>query len=126
GNVVGLDTSIITLFVQFPADDEIGGIVQDDVDAAEPLGAAVIGQIDAPLYRGAIAGGTPGSARGAESVLGNVVADVQLWATQDNEADIAFMNPGGLRADLLGEAAGDRDDYPTDVTFKQAADVQPF
>ena len=36
---------------------------------------------------------------------------------------IAFMNPGGLRADMLGHAA------PTTratLTYKQAADVQPF
>lgn len=126
GEVVGLDTSILPLYGAYPADAVVAGIVQDAVDAAEPLGAAVIGQVDAPLYRASLAGGDPGSARGAESTLGNVVADVQLWATQDNGSDIAFMNPGGLRADLLGEAAGTRKNYPSDVTFKQAADVQPF
>ncbi|WP_430868066.1 5'-nucleotidase C-terminal domain-containing protein [Demequina aurantiaca] len=126
GDVVGLETSIIPLFGAYPADAEVAGIVQAAEDAAAPLGAVVIGQIDAPLYRASVAGGTPGSARGAESTLGNVVADVQLWATQGNDAQIAFMNPGGLRADLLGEAAGARKKYPSDVTFKQAADVQPF
>jgi len=125
-NVVGLDTSIIPLYDAYTPDAEVAGIVQQAVDAAAPLGEAVIGQIDAPLYRASIAGGTPGSARGAESTLGNVVADVQLWATQESGAQIAFMNPGGLRADLLGEAAGDSKKYPSDVTFKQAADVQPF
>lgn len=125
-NVVGLDTSIIPLYEAYPANTEVAGIVQSAVDKAGPLGSVVIGQVDAPLYRASLAGGDPGSARGAESTLGNAVADVQLWATQDNGADIAFMNPGGLRADLLGEAAGARKNYPSDVTFKQAADVQPF
>ena len=42
--------------------------------------------------------------RGEESVLGNFIADVQLAGTSDpgrGGAQIAFMNPGGLRADLL-------------------------
>ena len=35
------------------------------------------------------------------------------------------MNPGGLRADMLGIGAA-ADPYPRDLTYKQAADVQPF
>ena len=57
--------------------------------------------------------------RGGESTLGNFVADVQLWslnADGTRDVDIAFMNPGGLRADL---ASGQ-------VTYREAANVQPF
>ncbi|WP_410814718.1 bifunctional metallophosphatase/5'-nucleotidase [Micromonospora sp. 067-2] len=52
-----------------------------------------------------------------ESPLGNLVADAQLAAT-DNEqnAVAAFMNPGGVRADLN---AGP-------VTYEEAFTVQPF
>ncbi|MEU1686159.1 bifunctional metallophosphatase/5'-nucleotidase [Micromonospora sp. NPDC005707] len=52
-----------------------------------------------------------------ESPLGNVIADAQLAAT-DNEqnAVAAFMNPGGVRADL--------DAGP--VTYAEAFTVQPF
>ena len=52
-----------------------------------------------------------------ESPLGNVIADAQLEAT-DNEqnAVAAFMNPGGVRADLN---AGP-------VTYEEAFTVQPF
>jgi 5'-nucleotidase len=52
-----------------------------------------------------------------ESALGNVIADAQLAAT-DDEADAvaAFMNPGGVRADL---DAGE-------VTYEEAFTVQPF
>ena len=32
------------------------------------------------------------------------------------------MNPGGLRADMLGTGT----DYPRTLTYKNAADVQPF
>ncbi len=58
--------------------------------------------------------------RGGESTLGNLVAEVQRWATEPEEfggAEIAFMNPGGLRANMAR--------HPT-VTYRQAADVQPF
>ena len=57
--------------------------------------------------------------RGGESTLGNFVADVQKWSLnfdQDRGVEIAFMNPGGLRADL---ASGE-------VTYAEAAGVQPF
>ena len=33
------------------------------------------------------------------------------------------MNPGGLRQDMVGTGTGD---YPRTLTYKQAADVQPF
>ena len=65
--------------------------------------------------------------RGAESTLGNLVAEVQRWATETPEAgsaEIAFMNPGGLRADMAGD--GTTVTYPRTVTYRQAANVQPF
>ncbi|MEU8113558.1 bifunctional metallophosphatase/5'-nucleotidase [Micromonospora sp. NPDC048947] len=52
-----------------------------------------------------------------ESPLGNVIADAQLAATDDEQnAVAAFMNPGGVRADLN---AGP-------VTYEEAFTVQPF
>jgi 5'-nucleotidase len=54
---------------------------------------------------------------GAESTLGNVIADAQFAATDDEEGAVAaFMNPGGVRADL---GAGE-------VTYEEAFTVQPF
>jgi 5'-nucleotidase len=126
GALTGLDSSVINLYNAFPADAEVTAIVQAAVAEAGVLGAAILGQIDAPLYRARTATGNPGSTRGAESTLGNAVADIQLWSTESLGAQVAFMNPGGLRADLLGAAAGDPDLYPSDVTYAQAAMVQPF
>jgi 5'-nucleotidase len=52
-----------------------------------------------------------------ESTLGNVIADAQLAATDDEQGAVAaFMNPGGVRADL--------DAGP--VTYEEAFTVQPF
>ena len=126
GNVTGLDTGIIDLYEAYPPDAAVQSIVDDAVAAADVLGSVVLGQLEAPLYRASTATGSPGSTRGAESTLGNAVASIQLWATQDNGAQIAFMNPGGLRADMLGMAGGDLTQYPSDITFAQAASVQPF
>ena len=50
--------------------------------------------------------------RGGESTLGNFVADVQKWSLNFDQAyaacEIAFMNPGGLRADLGCRGRGAR------------------
>ena len=63
-----------------------------------------------------------------EQPLGNAIADAQLAATDTPEtggAVLAFMNPGGVRADLTfaGSAAGEGDGV---VTFGEAFTVQPF
>lgn len=91
----------------------------------EPLFAAAgntpVGTITADINRG----GVGGSDRGVESPIGNLVADAQLWSTSSNGAQIAFMNPGGLRADLkyAQSLALEGDGV---VTFSEAFAVQPF
>ncbi|CAM3191839.1 5'-nucleotidase [Deinococcus saxicola] len=55
-----------------------------------------------------------------ESALGDVIADSQLAATKENGSVIAFMNPGGIRADLMASAAGNT------ATFGDLFTVQPF
>ena len=88
------------------------------VDAA---GDTPIGTITADIIRG---GTPPGSDRGVESAAGNLVADAQAWATSANFADVAFMNPGGVRSDLTYlESAGEGDGV---VTYGEAFTFQPF
>jgi 5'-nucleotidase len=58
-----------------------------------------------------------------DSAAGRLIADAQLAATRDASrggAQIAFMNPGGIRSDL--ECATP----PCTVTFGQAFTMQPF
>ncbi|MGP5586972.1 5'-nucleotidase C-terminal domain-containing protein [Glutamicibacter ardleyensis] len=105
----------------FEANAEVRSIVDQAVEDSEVVGSEPVGQISEDILRG---GEEPGSDRGVESTLGNTVADIHLWATSNKEfagepAEIAFMNPGGLRADLLYGEDGT-------VTYKAAADVQPF
>lgn len=77
--------------------------------------ARVIGNITAAISRSANSAG--------ESALGDVIADAQLDATNDigmGEAVVAFMNPGGIRADLPFNAPHG------EVTYGDAFTVQPF
>ncbi|KNC20186.1 5'-nucleotidase [Arthrobacter sp. RIT-PI-e] len=104
----------------YPADPAVAAIVAAAVDSAEVEGAKEVGSITADILRG----GTNGSDRGVESSLGNLVADMQLWATSNENlggepAQIALMNPGGLRADLLFGEDGT-------TTYRDVASVQPF
>ena len=89
-----------------------------------PIAGAVVGEATAPITReqarlfqtGTAPDGTPIFALG-ESPLGNLIADAQLAATDNEQGAVAaFMNPGGVRADL---GAGP-------VTFEEAFIVQPF
>ena len=54
-----------------------------------------------------------------ESTLGNLIADAQLAATRDAGAQLAFMNPGGVRSPLGGEGK-------LDVVYEEVFAVQPF
>ena len=74
----------------------MAAVVNQYVTASAPLANQVIGRIQGDLTR-------TGSPFG-ESALGDVIADAQYVATQDaglGGAQLAFMNPGGIRADLL-------------------------
>jgi 5'-nucleotidase len=89
----------------------------------DEVGNEPIGQITADIVRG---GNPPGDDRGVESAAGNLVADAQLFATQGLfGAQIAFMNPGGVRSDLkfASSAEGEGDGV---VTFGEALTFQPF
>jgi 5'-nucleotidase len=114
----------------YPADPEVAAIVAQAVIDAEGPGGVRLGDIAGAFNRAQTlsAAGARIEARGAESTLGNLVAEVQQWATESAEAgsaEIAFMNPGGLRQDMTGTDPGNGS-YPRTVTYKQAAVVQPF
>jgi 5'-nucleotidase len=80
----------------------------------QPLAKRVVGRIAAALPRD--------TAPNGESVLGQVIADAQLAATrrpEDGGAQVAFMNPGGIRAALPMPADGL-------VRYDDLFAVQPF
>ncbi|MET7981632.1 MULTISPECIES: bifunctional metallophosphatase/5'-nucleotidase [unclassified Streptomyces] len=63
---------------------------------------------------------------GTESPAGDLIADAQLAYARsvDPEADLAVMNPGGIRAGLTYTASGGEGDGV--VTYGEAYTVQPF
>jgi 5'-nucleotidase len=96
------------------------------IDKWQPLydeaGNTPVGTITADINRG----GIDGSDRGVESPAGNLVADAQLWATSASGAQIAFMNPGGVRSDLTYAQSQDPPEGDGVVTFGEAFTFQPF
>ena len=102
-------------------DPQVQAVVNQYVTAAAPLANKVIGKIQGDLTR-------TGTAFG-ESTLGNVIADAQLVATQPaalGGAKIAFMNPGGIRADMSFSDISSGGEAPGEVTYGEAFTVQPF
>lgn len=106
-----------------PADTEQSAIIARWSGLADVVGDVEVGRITADIRRQYEAGGSDD--RGAESDAGNMIADAQLWATRDNGAQIAFMNPGGVRADLL-YASSVRGEGDGVVTYREAFTMQPF
>ncbi|MFJ9415518.1 bifunctional metallophosphatase/5'-nucleotidase [Streptomyces sp. NPDC101227] len=86
---------------------------------AAPVANRPVGHISADIAgRGAA---TP------ESPLGDVISDAQLEATQAADkggAQLALMNPGGIRSDLAYKASGAEGDGV--VTYGEAFTIQPF
>lgn len=101
-------------FPAYAPDAEVAALVARYADAASASKAKVIGRLRGPADRVRDKAG--------QSVLGNLVADAQLAATRAPEAggaQIALMNAGGLRADLVPLANDD-------VTFGSIFSAQPF
>ncbi len=125
GRLVAVSQDIVGVAgAGFEPDAEVVATVAAAKAQADVRGAVVLGKIAAPFNRAKLGDGTTEN-RGGESTLGNLVAEVQRWATRTPEAGaakIAFMNPGGLRADMVGTVVG----ASRDLTYKQAAVVQPF
>ena len=84
---------------------------------AAPIANEEVAAITADIRRSA--------SRNTESSLADLIADAQLDRTRVNGAQIALMNPGGVRADLnfATGAAGEGDGV---VTYGEAFSVQPF
>lgn len=125
---------LVTADLSNPVVSQVNTIVADAVAFARIEGAKKVGDITADFRRERQPRtptpdnpATTEESRGAESTLGNFVADVQLSVAQGRFADtqIALMNPGGLRADLIHASSGEGDPVGN-VTYAEAAAVQPF
>ncbi|TFV89097.1 bifunctional metallophosphatase/5'-nucleotidase [Blastococcus sp. CT_GayMR16] len=119
----GYEANNLPVYRSGTGDPEVASIVQYWTTRAAETGNVVVGSLVEAAARAKNANGTEN--RGAESRLGNLVAQAQLEALVADPAHadpavgaptIAFMNPGGLRADIDAGA----------VTYAEAFAVQPF
>ena len=102
---------VVTSLPRFAADVSAQAVVDRYVAAAAPEAKRVVGTLSAPVTR------TPDE--NGEQTAGNLVADAALAAASPQGAQIAFMNAGGVRTDLVPAADGS-------VTFGQIFAMQPF
>lgn len=99
----------------FTPDPVVTAIAEQYEALAAPLANRVVGRADGMVSRQANAHG--------ESALGDVIADAQLAATRMQGAQIALMNPGGIRADL---GYGPHSAQGTPITWGEVFTAQPF
>jgi 5'-nucleotidase len=100
------------------ADPAVKRIADKYRAAVAPIANRVIGSITADITNTNNAAG--------ESALGDVIADAQLRYTATSaNAQIALMNPGGIRASLI-HGASTGGEAPGQVTYGEAFTVQPF
>jgi len=119
GEITSMQANNLIVTRDVPPSTLLTALVEKYRTLSAPLANRVIGAISADISRTANAAG--------ESALGDVIADSQLYATAPagfGEADIAFMNPGGIRADLIYAQSGSEGDG--NVTYNEAFTVQPF
>jgi 2',3'-cyclic-nucleotide 2'-phosphodiesterase (5'-nucleotidase family) len=88
----------------------------------EPIASAVVGRITSDV--------TAAQSAAGESQLGDLIADAQLAdpsvVTGGQTPVIAFMNPGGIRADLTYANSVPYGEAPGAITYQEAFSVQPF
>jgi 5'-nucleotidase len=91
-------------------DAKIAAKVARFAEAVAPKANRPVGRVTAAITR----------AFTDDSAAGRLVADAQLAATRAQGAQVAFMNPGGVRSNFECAAP------PCTVTFGQAFTMQPF
>ncbi|MBC8648689.1 bifunctional metallophosphatase/5'-nucleotidase [Pseudomonas sp. MTM4] len=108
-DIVEKSAAVITTWADQGAglspDPEVAALVAEADARVERLVARLVGVTQGDITRTETPAG--------ESALGNLIADAQRVAT---DAQISFMNPGGIRADLAGG----------EVSWGELFAIQPF
>lgn len=101
----------VAAFPAYPADPTTKALVDRYVAASALEARRKVGRLSRPATRD--------QTDDLEQTAGNLIADAQLAATRDEGAQIAFINAGGIRADLVPAQDGT-------VTYGDIFAVQPF
>ena len=106
-------------------DPVLQDIVSKWTTRANVEGNVPVGTITQDITRAFLPPPSTSDDRARESSLSNLIADAQLESTAENGSQIAFMNAGGVRADLRFATSpnGEGDGV---VTYREAFNVQPF
>ncbi len=109
--VVASRADNVLVLPSFAKDERQTALIEQYELLAKPLERRVVGPLGAAL--------TLAMSPAGETPLGQVIADAQLAATRDAGAQLALMNPGGIRAPLP---------MPADslVRFGDLYSTQPF
>jgi 5'-nucleotidase len=105
GAFQGASAKNVTVSHDVAPDPAVQAIVDRYEGVVAPIASQVVGTLAEPIGRAGTAAG--------ESALGDLVADSMLAA---GGGDVAFMNNGGIRADLPAGA----------ITYAQAYEALPF
>jgi 5'-nucleotidase len=100
-----------------PKDSRVAGLVMRYKSLVAPIADRMIGSIKGNF--------TAEPNKAGESTLGDLIADAQLHYTHSPSyggADVAFMNPEGIRSDLNLSGS----ERQSNVTYGQVFSVQPF
>jgi 5'-nucleotidase len=132
-NLARLTATDAALIAQFPELAAIKTIRDDAVAYAAKVGNVQKGSITGDLSRAFVDPTLPKANRvedrGAESTMGNVVGDALLATVQAEPAgaDLALVNPGGLRDELYyAGVAGDEVNKDGVTTYAELNSILPF
>jgi 5'-nucleotidase len=95
------------------ADPQVAALVDRYVTASKPAAERVVGHLATPAMK---------SEENGESPVADLIADAQLAATKAEDrgnADLSFINSGGVRTDLVPRPDGS-------ITYGQIFALEPF
>ena len=107
----GKQVQVSPAFRRFDPDPAAAALVARYVQASQAEAQRMVGRLSAAVTKEVSAD--------REFTAGNLVADAQLAATRRHGAQVAFINSGGVRTDLVPAA-------DCSVTFGQIFAMQPF
>jgi 5'-nucleotidase len=120
-DVTAVDAHNVIVTRDVPKDPAITAIINHYQTFAAPIANRIIGSITADI--------TPAVGFNQESALGDVIADAQLASTAPTDfggAQVAFMNPGGIRGGGLIYNQQSAGEAPGQITYSEMFTVQPF
>ncbi len=116
GHIVEMRARNVPVTRDVTPDPEVEAIVAGYAAKASGVTKRVVGYVKSDFTGNAKAAGSAS----CETPLGDLISDAQRAATG---ADVAFMNPGGIRADLVAKHPG-RPDFA--LTYAEVFETQPF